>query len=278
MHPTPSSGGRRSAACFRHIIVFTAGLLIILACRQAGPGTPMPAATAAALETTTGPTPTVFPSETAGPPTPTGPVATETPEPKILFRETFDDDLTCFKLHSLEPGIELAIRDGAYRVRVDGDTAINLPCRGGYDDFVMSFDLAFAEAGPQSLVGFAFRSYVGTSYNIYFTGSAEFCWDHADFRAEAFRILAGCWLQLPDIVTSGETLRLSVVAAQERMAILIDGFLLAAVTDTANDYGSFGFFVLNDGPGVTEIVIDNILIRELIDNDLEFFREDQTGF
>jgi hypothetical protein len=253
-----------------------AAALVLLACRLGAlPPTPSltpPPATHAAS------TPTVFPTETELPsPTP-GALATETPGPKILFTEAFDDDTTCFKLHSLDPMVELGIREGAYHVRVEGDGAIDLPCMGGYDDFAMGFDFAFAEAGEQSLVGFAYRSYVGTAYNIYLNGLAEFCWDHSDFNTEAFRILAGCWLQLPDVVTSGTTLRVAVVAAQERMAVFIDGFLLAAVSDAANDYGSFGYFVLNNGDGATEIVLDNILIRELVDDDLEVFRDDQTGY
>ena len=250
--------------------------LLLLACRLSSP------AAGEQVPTSTSPppalTPTVFPTETALPsPTP-APAATETPGPKILFSEAFEDDLTCFKLHSLDPMVELGIRNGAYHVRVEGDGGIQLPCMGGYDDFAMGFDIAFAEAGEQSLVGFTFRSYVGTGYNIYFTGLAEFCWDHADFNTETFRVLAGCWLQLPEVVTSGATLRLAVIAADDRMAVFIDGFLLAVVSDTSNDYGSFGYFVLNNGDGATEIVLDNILIRELVESDLEIFREEETGY
>jgi hypothetical protein len=244
--------------------------LIFLACRL---GSPAPAAPLP-------PTPTVFPTETeAALPTATAlPVSTETPGPKILFSEAFDDETTCFRLHTFEPGVELAIENGAYHVRVEGDSGINLPCMGGYGDFALGFDFAFAETSADSLVGFTYRSYVGSAYTIYLSGLAEFCWDHADYNTEAFRVLAGCWLQLPEIVTSGDTLRMAVVAAQERMAVFIDGFLVAAISDSTNDYGSIGFFVLNNGAGATEFVIDNILIRELVESDLEVFREDQTGF
>jgi hypothetical protein len=62
------------------------------------------------------------------------------------------------------------------------------------------------------------------------------------------------------------------------MAVFIDGFLVAAISDSTNDYGAIGFFVLNNGAGATEFVIDNILIREPVESDLEVFREDQTGF
>lgn len=247
--------------------------VLLLACRLGAPAQP----TQIPASPTPAASPTPFPSETPFPaPSPT-PASTDAPAPKILFTERFEDETTCFRMHSLEPGIELGIEDGAYRVRVEGDSGVDLPCMGGYGDFALAFDFSFAAAGEDSLVGFTFRSFVGTSYNIYLNGQAEFCWDHADFNAEEFRILAGCWLQLPEYVTSGETLHIEVVAARERMAVLIDDFLLAAVSDSSNDYGSFGYFVLNNGPGATEIVLDNIVIRELVEEDLEFFREDVTG-
>lgn len=251
-----------------------AAALALLACRLSSPApaqpTPLPPSPTPAAS------PTPFPTEAPPPaPSPTPPATAAAP--KVLFTERFDDETTCFRMHSFEPGVELGIEDGAYHVRVEGDSGVDLPCMGGYDDFVLNFSIAFAEAGEFSLVGFTYRAYVGTSYNIYLTGFAEFCWDHADFNTEEFRTLAGCWAQLPEYVTSGVKLHVSLIAAQDRMAVLFDGNLLAAISDATNDYGSFGFFVLNNGPGATEIVLDDIVIRELVEEDLEFFREDVTG-
>lgn len=256
------------------------GICAVLAACQGPETQPEPVRTT--RDPITVPAPSVpAPSPTAEPtalPTPTAPPPTATTAPpKTLFLESFDDDITCFRIRSLDPGIELSLKDEAYHIRVSGDNWFTSQCRGGYRDFVLEYDVTLAEGSLHSIVGLMFRLYVGSSYNVYLSGSNEFCWDHYDFDADRFRELAGCWVRLPHQFDIARTLRVRIVAYQDQMAVYLNEEAVAVAYDDSLDYGTFGFFVGNAGAGATEAVIDNIVIREIRPPDLEIFRGSQTG-
>lgn len=216
------------------------------------------------------------PTATAAQPEPEQ-LPTEAP-PTVLFRENFDSLTTCFNLRSNDEGASLGIEAGAYRMRVEGMNGFDSRCTDSFDNFVLEFDLTMLEGGAHSLFGLMFRIDLGSSYNIYFSAEDDFCWDYFDLDQNRYTELAGCWGRLPAGFIPGETVRIQVIASGENMALRIDEEVITTIYDRSGDDGTFGFFVINNGPGTTEIQIDNIQIRELTLQDIGVFRPDQTGF
>lgn len=264
----------------RNLIIILALSLSLLACTVSGQADPEPtatvqAATATVQAATATPLPSPFPSDTPTRPAPTA-FPTFAP-PKTLYEERFEDDVTCFKMKSLDKGIELGIEDEAYFIKVDSNASLSTQCRGGYSDFVLEYDVRLNEGDVHSIVGLRFRTNAGSSYNVYITGRNDLCWDFYNAEEDSFRNLAGCWGRLPDGMDIHDNFRIRLIAAGNRMAILINGELVATASDRAVGSGTFGFFVANSGPGFMEVIIDNILIRELNEEDIDVFEPEQIG-
>lgn len=262
----------------RTVLIYLMSLTILnllSACQTAAQpdtATPPPAPTGASAAPRLQPKPTAALVQPEADPFPT-----EAP-PEILFRENFDNRTTCFNLPDLDEGASLGIEAGAYRMRVEGANGFDTRCTGSFDNFVLEFDLAVLEGGVHSLFGLMFRIDLGSSYNIYFSAEDDYCWDYFDLDQNRYTELAGCWGELPAGFTPGEAARIQVIASGENMALVINEEMITTIYDLSGADGAFGFFVINNGLGSTEIQIDNILVRELTIHDVGFFRLDQTGF
>ncbi len=221
--------------------------------------------------------PTLTNTPSPHPPTPTSTIFPTQKPPKILYEERFEDNVTCFKLNSLNKDIKVGIENEAYSVIVEGNNSLATQCIGGYDNFVMEYDVQVVKGDAHSIVGLQYRNYLRSSYNIYISGSNVLCWDYYNSETNSFRNLAGCWARLPEGLNIHDTFHVRLVVAAEKMAIIINDELVTTVYDRALNYGTFGFFIANNGPGTTEVIIDNILIRELQREDSDVFEVDQIG-
>ena len=259
---------------FTHPIIFLIIFFWLVGCQTSidqGTSAPVTAVAPSQIAAATGePTPTSPPAST--------PLVFPTPvPPKTLYEERFDDGTTCFRTKSLEEGVEIGIEDERYILQLEGDKGFSTNCHGGFDNFVMDFEVQMVAGDRHSIFGLTYRTYLESAYTIYFTGANEICWDYYDAETNVFRNLVGCWAKLPHFIDIREPLRIRLIAAKEDMAIVINDALIAIVADGSNDYGRFGFYVGNKSPAQTRILIDNILIREIQMEDINVFRSEQTG-
>jgi hypothetical protein len=254
-------------------------LFAVLACRTLTPATPTPAPTALPSATPTPSptaTPTLLPSAIPSPSPTLTPTITPTPEPKLLYSEIFEDETTCFNLHTFQDGVELGIEDGAYFIRVAGaDNGFNTICTPGFHDFYMELDLTITEGGEHSVAAVYFRQFTNSSYTFYLTGDHFYCLDYYDFASETGEALAGCWR--PTFLPNRQPIHVTIAAWGGNIALLLNGELMALTEHFANDYGRFGLIVFNTGEGITEARFDNIIIRELAPADLEIFTLGESG-
>ncbi len=254
---------------------------LLLACRIARPPAipattvPLPTATS-----TASPTATALPSApvpTASPTLVSTPTPTATATPKILFQEIFDDELICFNLYNEPDGVKLAIGNGQYLISVGGEeNGYYTECKAGFNNFVLEFDTTLQQGNDASLIGIYFRIYTGSTYILWLGGDNTYCLDYYNSDTEEYELIFNCWPATG--LDYADTIHVKIVAYGDQIAIHLNDQLAALTFHPSEPYGRLGFSVYNGDPGTrTEILFDNIIVRELSPADLQVFLGEENG-
>ena len=218
--------------------------------------------------TTPSPTFTLTPSPS---PSPSG-TATETP-PLVLFEERFKDELTCFRLHSLDEGIDFSIIKSEYHVSVSKpQTWVDSACDGNYEDFVLEFELHFLKKDDDSYAGVYTNAIFDDSFIFHISVDSYYCITHYDYALEETFYFTGsarnCWVALPDGIDLSQPLNIRVVSALHALAFSINDVLVHVLLDLDTNRGRFGLLVYNHQAPLTEVVFDDIIVRQASPEDL----------
>jgi hypothetical protein len=206
--------------------------------------------------------PTAPPKPTAKPTSAPPPTATAQPggQGAVLIEDDFDDPSSSELTEETNNNATYEFIDGAYAISVKVPKYIVWSSyTGTYDDVDIQVDASLDEGPLDSAAGVLFR-YQDEDNFYYYRVSADGSYNLTLYAAGERRVLVD-WTEAPEIKGRQQVNHLGVEAVGDHIRLLVNGTLLAEVSDDTFAKGEIALAVTTFEEGDATFKFDNLIIR-----------------
>jgi hypothetical protein len=241
------------------------GILLFTRSISSTTGTPTPVAGGGlARLPTAGVRPTAPPKPTAKPKPTSAPQPTAKPKPggqgAVLIEDNFDDPTSSELSEETSDTATYTFSDGAYAIDVKAPKYIVWSSyTGSYGDVDIQVNATLDEGPLDSAAGVLFR-YQDEDNFYYYRVSADGTYNLTLYAAGERQVLVD-WTEAPEIKGRRQVNHLGVEAVGDHIRLLVNGTLLAEVSDDTFAKGEIALAVTTFEEGGATFKFDNLIVR-----------------